>query len=122
MPIRPENKARYPRNWKQISAQARERAGQRCEQCNVPNYAYRIFDGDWTTNAMQAETWACVDGLKVTRVVLTVSHTDHQPENCDPANLKALCQRCHLAYDAGHHAKTAYRTRREGKAAGDMFE
>ena len=34
------------------------------------------------------------------RVVLTVAHLDHQPENCAAANLLALCQRCHNAYDA----------------------
>lgn len=31
---------------------------------------------------------------------------DHQPENCDPANLMAMCQACHLAYDRDHHADT----------------
>jgi len=39
-------------------------------------------------------------------VVLTVAHLDHQPENCDPANLMAMCQACHLAYDRDHHADT----------------
>lgn len=31
MPIRPENMARYPANWREISARIRERAGNRCE-------------------------------------------------------------------------------------------
>jgi hypothetical protein len=31
MPIRPENRARYPKDWKRISREARERAGNRCE-------------------------------------------------------------------------------------------
>ncbi|NJM13727.1 MAG: hypothetical protein HC889_19405 [Synechococcaceae cyanobacterium SM1_2_3] len=30
MPMKPENRARYPRNWKQIRAAILERAGQRC--------------------------------------------------------------------------------------------
>ena len=62
------------------------------------------------------------DGERVTRVVLTIAHTDHMPENCHPTNLRALCQRCHLAYDAAHHAKTAYQTRRRGRALGDLFD
>ena len=49
--------------------------------------------------------------------MLTVAHLDHQPENCDDANLKAMCQRCHLAYDREHHAET----RRSRKAMGDLF-
>lgn len=46
------------------------------------------------------------------RVVLTVAHLDHQPENCADDNLKAMCQRCHLAYDADHHRRTRLATMR----------
>ncbi len=56
------------------------------------------------------------------KVVLTVGHLDHTPENCDPDNLRAWCQRCHLTYDAKHHAQTAYYTRREGLAVRDLFD
>lgn len=31
MPIRPENRARYPKDWKAISLEVREAAGWRCE-------------------------------------------------------------------------------------------
>lgn len=31
MPIKPENRARYPANWDEIVAQVRERSGNRCE-------------------------------------------------------------------------------------------
>ena len=43
MPIRPENRARYPKDWTSIAAAIRERAGQRCEgspaypDCRAPN-------------------------------------------------------------------------------------
>ena len=63
-----------------------------------------------------------MDGMKVSRVVLTIAHLDHQPENNDPGNLRALCQRCHLAWDKEHHQKTAYQTRRAGKALGELFD
>lgn len=31
MPIKPENKGRYPKNWKQIRQQILDRAGNFCE-------------------------------------------------------------------------------------------
>lgn len=60
--------------------------------------------------------------MKVSRIVLTIAHLDHAPENNDPTNLRALCQRCHLAWDKEHHQQTAYRTRRAGLALGDLFD
>ena len=34
---------------------------------------------------------ACSDGstIKLIKIVLTIAHLDHTPENCDPANLRA---------------------------------
>lgn len=37
---------------------------------------------------------------------IRAAELDHTPENCDPANLMAMCQACHLAYDRDHHADT----------------
>ena len=56
------------------------------------------------------------------KVVLTVAHLDHMPENNDMDNLKHWCQRCHLTYDAPLHAQNAAATRREGKAMCDLFD
>ena len=98
MPIKPENRARYPANWKQIVAQVRERSGNRCE--GTPAFPdCRAVNGE-----QHPETGS--------KVVLTTAHLDHVPENCDLSNLRHLCQRCHLTYDAQHHAQTAYATRR----------
>jgi hypothetical protein len=51
---------------------------------------------------------------------------DHAPENCgEPGNrpnLKAWCQRCHLTYDAKHHAANAAVTRRRARGIIDLFE
>ena len=86
MPIRPENKARYPANWQAIRAEIKERSGDRCEgspgypECRVPNGAPHPVTGS--------------------TVVLTVAHLDHMPENVEPANLRHWCQRCHNTYDA----------------------
>ena len=99
MPIRPENKARYPKNWKQIRQKILERADNKCEFCGVENHSlrYRVSEKD---------------GLEIpTRVVLTIAHLDHTPENCDPSNLRALCQRCHNRYDAEHRKQTRSHTK-----------
>lgn len=100
MPIRPENKARYPKDWKQISLRIRDRAGNKCEDCGVDNYSIR-------------------DGSKI---VLTVAHLDHTPENCADDNLKAWCQRCHNRYDAPTRARGIKQRRREAAAIADLLE
>jgi hypothetical protein len=113
MTIRPENRARYPANWKEISRELRfERAGGRCEcegECGRGTHRGRCPN-------LHGEKAYGSESV----VVLTVAHLDHTPENCDHKNLKAMCQGCHLHYDREHHAQTAYRTRREGKAMGEL--
>lgn len=105
MPIKPENKDRYPPNWKQISEYIRfERADNKCEVCGLPNYSY--------VNSKTREL--CLrDEENAIKIVLTVAHLDHTPENCDYDNLKAMCQKCHLNYDAKHHAETRHKTKLE---------
>lgn len=140
MPIKPENKARYPKDWKEVREAILERADNRCEQCRVANGdmivrgiekdagTFQRYEGD-------GEVYAALDGRylgrckaseycgnKWTRIVLTIAHLDHMPENCEPSNLKALCQRCHLAYDAEHHRINAAATRHARKAIADMFD
>jgi hypothetical protein len=140
-PIRAENLARYPANWSQIRARIQVRAQNACEFCGVRNWALGGRDGDG--NFLPAHPigeaslrlvfpktgdrgWCGKDGpqhfLRIIRIVCTVAHLDHVPENCSDENLRFLCQRCHLAHDAKHHAETRYRTRREGKASADLFD
>ena len=120
MPIKPENAARYPKNWKQIRVHILERAGNKCEECGVPNYAYRAKNGDWATNYDMLTAMTAMDENPI-RIVLTIAHLDHQPENCQDDNLKAMCQRCHLTYDAKEHAVNARATRKNRKAIGELF-
>jgi hypothetical protein len=49
MPIKSENKALYPPNWREISRQVRERAKHHCESCGVRNYSvgYRDAEGQF---------------------------------------------------------------------------
>lgn len=108
MPIRPENKHLYPKNWKQIRQSILERANNKCEFCGVENYAegYRDEEGKFViSEGMQQEADA-LDGYKIIKIVLTIAHLDHNPQNCNPENLRALCQKCHLNYDLEHHKET----------------
>lgn len=109
MPIRPENKSRYPADWPAISLAAKEAAGWRCActgQCGrgthhgrCPNRHGQPAYGTGTT------------------VVLTTAHLNHQPEDVRPDNLVAMCQGCHLHHDRAHHRVTAALTRAAGLAA-----
>lgn len=129
MPIKPENRARYPKNWREVSLAIRERAGWRCEcegECGrahyVPDAVVNMVRDGLTPDTRCGAEQQWPHPVTGSTVVLTVAHLDHQPEHCAPENLKAMCQRCHLAYDREHHGQTAAATRRQGKAAGDLFE
>lgn len=57
---------------------------------------------------------------KLIVIVLTVAHLNHEPEDCRPENMAAMCQRHHLAYDAQHHKETAYSTRKRRDDCGPL--
>ncbi|HIH2621699.1 TPA: hypothetical protein ACYLIB_005653 [Burkholderia cenocepacia] len=141
MPIKPENRGRYPANWPEIRARILARASNCCEQCHVANGdvitrgtgkdagTFQRFVGDGEVfDAINGKVLGVCKASEYssnghwTKVVLTIAHLDHVPEHCDDDNLKALCQRCHLAYDAEHHRANAAATRRARKAIGDLFE
>lgn len=139
MPIKPENRARYPKDWRTVIRPGiLARARDKCEACGVPNYAVAYWTGDeWNLDEeslAEGFTYAAARQLAAENtgdrdfgprwivVVLTVAHLDHTPENCDPANLRAWCQRCHLKHDAKLHQANAAKTRKARKAVGDLFE
>lgn len=105
MPIRPENRHRYPPDWKSISLGIRrDRAQWRCEcegECGRGTHTGRC------PNRQHQPAYGTG-----ARVILTVAHLNHTPEDCRPENLRAMCQGCHLHYDRDHHRQTAAATRR----------
>lgn len=112
------NRALYPPHWEQISLAARERAGNRCQVCGAENGAYGWREGGKFinfVNLIEGKYPHPIPVSKITKIVLTVAHLDHNPSNCEDENLRALCQRCHLAYDVDHHARNAAATRRRKK-------
>lgn len=81
----------YHPEWKWIRRQILSQADNRCEFCGVNNHT--PLSSGW-------------------KVVLTIAHLDHDTGNNDPANLKALCQKCHLSWDLDHHKRRSAATRR----------
>lgn len=98
MPIRPENRGRYPKDWKAISFRIRfERAEGRCEcagQCGQPHEGGRCA-------AEHGKPHPDTGSI----VVLTAAHFHGSPpEQCGDEDLFAGCQRCHNRYDAPFRA------------------
>lgn len=94
MPIKPENKARYPHDWERRSRFVRfVRARGRCEECGAKH------------GAPHPETGSMV--------VLTTAHWyDNRPEMASLLNLRSVCQRCHFRHDREQHLANARETRR----------
>jgi len=67
------------------------------------------------------EFWANMNGFKVIKIILTIAHLDHDINNNDYLNLKALCQKCHLNYDKEHHSKKSRATRNFKKGLQELF-
>jgi len=81
LPILPENKDRYPKDWALRSRFVRfYRAKNRCEWCGAENYKPHPETGS--------------------KVILTVAHIyNDEPEESNLLNLAALCQLCHNRHD-----------------------
>lgn len=106
MPIKRENAAKYPKNWKsEIVPAIRERSGNRCE--GSPAYP--------DCRAENGKPHPVTGSI----VVLTVGHLNHEPSDCAPENLKHWCQKCHNVYDLPHRRKNAAKTRLVKR--GDLF-
>lgn len=137
MPIRAENKSRYPKDWAAISKRIRfERAQNRCEECGVSGgkWGWRdqagafhplpkrpLIEAGYTKPPFLVGT-SDRGTIKVIAIVLTVAHLDHTPENCADDNLKALCQRCHNRYDAPERARGRRERRTSLAVVWPLFE
>lgn len=112
-PIRPENRDRYPDDWRDISTAVKEDAGWRCECRGECGRGEAHLGTDLRCTNLHGQPAYDTGSL----VVLTTAHLDHTPENCDRENLRAFCQGCHLHYDRAHHAETRAATRQADLAA-----
>lgn len=126
MPIRPENKARYPKNWKQISERIRfERAGNRCECTGECGDDHHSEPGNPIYGRAPNPRCTAINyhehPITGSRVILTVAHLNHQVEECGDDNLKAMCQRCHNKMDAPMRRAGIKKRARENAAIGELL-
>jgi hypothetical protein len=125
----PIDYSKYPPSWKtEIRPAILKRANNCCEFCGVENGSMqwrgrkKVREGKRLKNrtfSYPSEEAALADGCNYltvgprkgvykeigiyqTKVVLTIAHLDHDEENWDVEfdRLAALCQLCHLQYDA----------------------
>ena len=112
----PIDYSKYPNNWKkEIVPRILKRANNKCEFCGLENYSivyavryYIRHDGKysyrtiWYRNKQDAARECLGNRIYIRKVVLTVAHLDHDETNHNVKDdrLKALCQACHLRYDA----------------------
>jgi len=79
MPIKPERKKLYLKNWDKLSLLLRMKALWKCQLCQAKN-------GE-------------PHPITKSKVVLTVHHINADPTDNRRLNLIALCQRCHNKLD-----------------------
>jgi hypothetical protein len=94
------NRSLYPKDWETIALAIKKENDWTCEECDRPcrrpgqswnDFFNELLSWGWQFNAD--------DRNHPQRFTLTVSHTDHNPANCDRDNLRALCAPCHCRYD-----------------------
>lgn len=112
---------RYPINWKtEIVPEVLKRADDCCEDCGLKNrstvYGIKMWikiDGKyklrsiWFRDERDANREKIIGVVRKIKIVLTIAHLDHDETNHDVMleRLKALCQCCHLRYDANEKYK-----------------
>lgn len=119
----PIDYSKYPPNWlKEIRPRILKRANNKCEDCGlehkqtVYSVKFQVREIDrykqrtvWFRVLGDAERESMNGEIKPVKVILTIAHLDHDETNhkVKDERLKALCQLCHLRYDA----KEKYRRR-----------
>jgi hypothetical protein len=133
----PIDYSKYPSNWKsEIRPRILERANNCCENCYIRDKEVYITQDDGLRRILNkygdSNFYVCPDGNKrligktgnwhLKKVVLTIAHLDNNIENNSHDNLKALCQKCHLAYDKEYHMKNARNTNNKKKGLVSFFD
>lgn len=93
----PVDYKKYPPNWKtEIRPRILSRSNNCCEFCGVENYS-KVKRSTGTVNEREI------------KIIITIAHLDHDETNWNVKDerLAALCQRCHLRYDAKEKSNRA---------------
>ncbi len=114
-PIRKERAHLYGKDWREFSDSIRfDRAQSRCEcrgQCGTRHHGGIREGRCGSMHSTTVEYHADGKPTRRVKIVLTVAHLCHDESCRKRRHVKAMCQRCHLRYDAHHHAQNASATR-----------
>jgi hypothetical protein len=129
MPVKRELRHRYRTDrWLALSKLVRfHRAGGRCEctgQCGVQHAGGRCSARDLQGQPGALEQLALLKGYEqLPRVILAAAHVEHRPahESDTPADVLALCQRCHLQYDQPEHLRARAARARRRRSQPELF-
>lgn len=97
--------SQYHPDWKDIIRPAiLKREGYKCAHCGIKHKArvYKDTTGKYVECDDFMEQWAKSTGRKVFTLFLQIAHLDHNKQNNEPSNLKALCPIHHARYDTEH--------------------
>jgi hypothetical protein len=97
--------SQYHPDWKDIIRPAiLKRDGYKCAHCNIRHKArvYKDTTGKYVECDEFMEEWAKSTGRKVFTLYLQIAHLDHNKQNNEPTNLKALCPIHHARFDSEH--------------------
>jgi len=125
MPISYKN---YPKNWKtEIRPAVLERANNCCETCGVKNESIiwrnpkNKEQFKYWPEGMESEAWT-LDGMKSTRIILTIAHLNHDTTDNRMENLKAMCQLHHLRHDSVFHSENRKKNINKKKKLQTLFQ
>ncbi len=96
---------KYPKDWREIRKRILERAENKCECCGLENkskvHSFKV-NGVTVWKDLTYAQWLHQNAPKHVTVILTIAHLDHDETNHNVTDdrLKAMCQLCHLRYDA----------------------
>lgn len=114
MPIRPENRARYPKTWKAMVAAAGDRSGGQCEcdgKCGLEHEGGRC-------SALNGKPHPTTGS----KVVLTLAHEHGVAlEETSIDRMFHACQQCHNRYDAPMRRAGIQQRARQALGIQDMF-
>ena len=111
----------HPEWFSRIRPDILKRSMNRCEECGVLNYSVGYRDKKWKFYDVESilirlenngydifehELKGIGSDEKPIKIILTVAHLDHDINNNDYSNLKALCQLHHNRYDVKHRKET----------------
>jgi hypothetical protein len=95
----------YHPDWKDIIRPAiLKRDGYKCGHCGIKHKArvYKDSTGKYVECDDFMEQWAKSTKRKVFTLYLQIAHLDHDKQNNEPSNLKALCPVHHARFDSEH--------------------